>query len=204
MGDQTKPWWQSKTIWAGIGTVLASVLMLLGATPADIADAHAATGLVGEIVTAGLGLLTIVGRLVARHKIAGSDSSGGGTKLQVSAIGMVFALGAALVLALSVGACSPGVPGSAPSSPGNAVTIDERSAIAIETAYTAASLAGQRAVQAGLLDRDTFKAADDRAWAAVLVERDVYAAGNAPGLAQAAANAGAAVADLQALIAGAK
>lgn len=64
-------------------------------------------------------------------------------------------------------------------------TLDEKAAIAAESAYTAAALAGARLVQLGLVDRARFKQLDHQAWDAVQAERAAYAAGNAASFAEA-------------------
>ena len=67
--DATKPWWASKTIWAGIASILLGLGSLVfgwAVTPTDIADAAAQ---LYDLLTAILGLLAIVGRLTADKRI---------------------------------------------------------------------------------------------------------------------------------------
>ena len=67
---ENKPWYQSKTIWGGVIAVSAAVggafgLHIDASTQAGIVDACAVLG--GGVG----GLLAIVGRLMAQHKVGG-------------------------------------------------------------------------------------------------------------------------------------
>ena len=61
---EVKPWWTSRTIWAGIVTALMGVLSIFGVIP--MFDAS----IIDEIVTALMGLVAIYGRVVANKEIA--------------------------------------------------------------------------------------------------------------------------------------
>lgn len=61
-----KPFWKSKTIWAAVGVFLMSIAPELGIGETDIADG---AGAIGQIVTGGLALVAIWGRLKAKDRI---------------------------------------------------------------------------------------------------------------------------------------
>lgn len=86
---------------------------------------------------------------------------------------------------------------SSPDQAANATLLDERGAIAVETAYQAAGLALESAVDAGALTgADAVRAAEleQRAYDAVRAVRAAYDAGNAASYTAALANAREAVA----------
>jgi hypothetical protein len=59
-----KPWWQSKTLWGAIVTIVSSALGLAGFELGDM-DAEALTGLLTSLGAALGGIIAIVGRLKA-------------------------------------------------------------------------------------------------------------------------------------------
>ncbi|MGQ3101033.1 MAG: hypothetical protein ACT6Q5_13380 [Sphingopyxis solisilvae] len=61
-----KPFWKSKTIWAAVGVFLMSIAPELGIGENDVADG---AGAIGQIVTGGLALVAIWGRLKAKDRI---------------------------------------------------------------------------------------------------------------------------------------
>lgn len=61
-----KPFWKSKTIWAAVGVFLMSIAPELGLGENDVADG---AGAIGQIVTGGLALVAIWGRLKAKDRI---------------------------------------------------------------------------------------------------------------------------------------
>lgn len=69
MPDLTKPWWQSKTIWGGIGTMLVFAISFATRNPASPADMQQGADALEAIAGGVCGLLTIYGRLRATHKI---------------------------------------------------------------------------------------------------------------------------------------
>lgn len=67
--NETKPWYESTTIWAGIAQILLTVLSVpfdWSVTPADGAQVGL---LLGQVFTGVLGLLAILGRLRATKRI---------------------------------------------------------------------------------------------------------------------------------------
>lgn len=109
---------------------------------------------------------------------------------------LIFAAVASLALA---GCTTTGVP-NVPTSPGaiaDTTVLDERGAIAVESAYRAAGLALETAVDTGLLRGSAATRAatlEQRAYDAVLAARAAYDAGNASSYADALVKARAAVA----------
>jgi hypothetical protein len=67
--NNTKPWWQSLTIWSGLGQILVLVCAVASGVSPDPADASAAGSAVAEIATGLFALLTIIGRFRANKKI---------------------------------------------------------------------------------------------------------------------------------------
>jgi hypothetical protein len=63
-----KPWWQSKTLWGSIVTIVSATLGLLGYDLAET-DREALTGLLTSLGAALGGLIAIVGRLKATNRI---------------------------------------------------------------------------------------------------------------------------------------
>lgn len=73
--EETKKWWQSRTIWAGLLTAVAAVVSAAasgGALPAAWA-AYLTAGNIDKIVTLGLWATTLVFRIVAEKKITLQD-----------------------------------------------------------------------------------------------------------------------------------
>lgn len=64
--NETKPWWQSTTIWAALGAFLVTALPELGI---GISDSEA-----NNVVAGGFALAAIVGRLRAKSRI-GADQA---------------------------------------------------------------------------------------------------------------------------------
>ena len=72
MEEQTKPWWQSKTIWGALITIIALILSLFGVQIDEqtkqvlinesVALATAVAGIVGAV-------LSIYGRIKAKQRI---------------------------------------------------------------------------------------------------------------------------------------
>lgn len=98
---------------------------------------------------------------------------------------------AALPLALMGCATLPSVPTS-PGVVADSTILDEQTALATELAYQAAATALLTATRAGIIPasaKPAVRAADQRAYAAVLAVRAAYLAGNASGYAAAVAEA---------------
>lgn len=108
-------------------------------------------------------------------------------------------LSIALVAALALAGCTPSGVTSVPT-PGQVAdrtVLDERGAIAVESAYRAAGLALEMAVDTGLLRGQAAATAatyEQRAYNAVLAARAAYDAGNATSYAAALASARSAIA----------
>jgi hypothetical protein len=60
-----KPWYRSKTVWAGLGVTVVSAAAVFGAS-VSAGDAEAVVGHINEIATGVLGLVAIWGRITAR------------------------------------------------------------------------------------------------------------------------------------------
>lgn len=68
--NETKPWWASTTIWAGLASFLLGVLSLIsGWGQPSQADTVAAGVQAEQIVTGLLGLFAILGRMRATKRI---------------------------------------------------------------------------------------------------------------------------------------
>lgn len=65
----TKPWWQSLTIWSGLGQLLVLVAAVVSGVAPDPADSAAGGNAVVEIATGAFALLAIIGRFRATKKI---------------------------------------------------------------------------------------------------------------------------------------
>lgn len=65
----TKPWWQSMTIWGGLGQLLVLVAGIAAGIAPDPADTAHASSAVVEIATGIFALLSILGRFRATKKI---------------------------------------------------------------------------------------------------------------------------------------
>ena len=65
---ETKPWYQSRTIWASLVTVGAALAGVVG-LPVDGLDNSTLTDTLLQLVTAIAGLVSIFGRLSARNRI---------------------------------------------------------------------------------------------------------------------------------------
>ena len=66
--EDVKPWYVSRTIWASIVMVAATVSAVLG-FPVEDADAAALIDTIMQGVAATAGIAAIVGRLAARSRI---------------------------------------------------------------------------------------------------------------------------------------
>lgn len=64
----TKPWYLSKTIWASIVTILMSAGGLFG-IPTGLFDNGAMADTIIQVITALMGLASILGRVSAAQKI---------------------------------------------------------------------------------------------------------------------------------------
>ena len=104
--------------------------------------------------------------------------------------------------ALALAGCSFGSLASMPPAPAelsNRTVLDEQAALAVELAYKATRLAGETALDAGLIKGDTARRLADidmRAYSAVLAVRAAYRAGNAESYAQALTHARAVIAEV--------
>jgi hypothetical protein len=111
---------------------------------------------------------------------------------------LAFPLLAALSLGLAAcGGALGGLATTPPAQVADATVLDERGAIAVESAYRAAGLALEMAVDTGLLRGSAAATAatyEQRAYTAVLAVRAAYDAGNATGYAAALVNARQAIA----------
>ena len=109
---------------------------------------------------------------------------------------------ACLALSLAITACATtGLP-SSPGAVASQTVKDEQAILAVELAYKAARLSIETGVDAGLIkgERATqFAALDNRAYSAVQIARDAYAAGNAADYVAAVARARSAVEAMLAL-----
>ena len=74
--SETKPWYQSKTIWAAIVTVAASAASLFGIAYSPSEQAAAIDALVA-VATSLAGLVALFGRLAARTRIRTNGGSVG-------------------------------------------------------------------------------------------------------------------------------
>ncbi|MDF1607270.1 hypothetical protein PZ897_03670 [Hoeflea sp. YIM 152468] len=63
-----KPWWRSRTLWGAIVTLAASALGLAGIDLGD-ADREALIDLLSALGATLGGLVAIIGRLAAKHRI---------------------------------------------------------------------------------------------------------------------------------------
>ncbi len=75
--EQTKDWYKSKTVWAGIVTAVVGVLAMFGVGAAEGEEA-AIVEVIMQVVTVVGGILAIIGRLVAKSRLKGP---GGGVGL---------------------------------------------------------------------------------------------------------------------------
>jgi hypothetical protein len=66
--NESKPWYLSKTVWASIVTILASLGGLSGITGGAV-DSGAAADAVMQVITALTGLVAVFGRVTATNKI---------------------------------------------------------------------------------------------------------------------------------------
>lgn len=77
--ENLKQWWQSKTMWAGIVTLVVGLLGSLG-----LADLEGQQGDIVEkimqIITAAGGLLAIIGRATAKSAIVKNRKSANGNR----------------------------------------------------------------------------------------------------------------------------
>jgi hypothetical protein len=65
---ETKPWYQSRTIWASLITVATAMAGVVG-LPVDGLDNSTLTDTLLQLVTAVAGLVSIFGRLSAKDRI---------------------------------------------------------------------------------------------------------------------------------------
>ena len=63
-----KPWWQSRTLWGAIVTIVSAGLGLAGLDLGD-ADREALIGLLTSLGAAAGGVIAIVGRITAKDRI---------------------------------------------------------------------------------------------------------------------------------------
>jgi hypothetical protein len=101
--------------------------------------------------------------------------------------------------ALPLAACNAGQLG-APGNAANATVLDEQIGVGAETAYTTAAKLGTALATAGVIDKAAFKAADAKAYQALLATRAAYRAGNAASYQAAAAEVYTAVAQIRDLV----
>jgi len=66
--DASKPWYLSKTVWASLVTIGLSVAGMIGLPTGTIDQASLADTLL-QLVTAVSGVIAIVGRFTATHKL---------------------------------------------------------------------------------------------------------------------------------------
>lgn len=64
-----KPFWKSKTIWAALGVFLVSIAPELGIGGLGENDIADGAGAIGQIVSGGLALIAIWGRIKAKDRI---------------------------------------------------------------------------------------------------------------------------------------
>lgn len=64
----TKPWWQSKTLWGAIATIGSAALGLAGYELGD-ADREALTWVLSALGAALGGVIAIIGRIQAKDRI---------------------------------------------------------------------------------------------------------------------------------------
>jgi hypothetical protein len=81
----------------------------------------------------------------------------------------------------------------------NGTTLDEKAGLIVTRSYTVASRLGTQAARGGMIDRDGFKAADARAYAAVQAVRAAYLTANATSYADAINQAYAAIGAMSAV-----
>ena len=67
--SQTKPWYLSRTIWAALVSVIATVLAALG-LPIDTAARDGLVEAILQLVSAAAGTVAIFGRLTATTRIS--------------------------------------------------------------------------------------------------------------------------------------
>lgn len=67
--NNIKPWWQSMTIWGGVGQLLVLALSLASGIAPDPVDGANAASAVMEIAMGIAALLSILGRFRATKKI---------------------------------------------------------------------------------------------------------------------------------------
>lgn len=99
---------------------------------------------------------------------------------------------------MALASCAAHIP--SPSTVANATVLDEDLGIGAEVAYTTAAKLGTALAKGGVIDREQFKAADARAYRALLALRAAYRAGNATNYLSAAAEVYATVAEIRALV----
>jgi len=80
---ETKRWYLSKTVWAGIVTAVVGTLSMLGVGQLE-GEEETITTLIMSIVTIVMGILAVIGRIVAKGKI---------TPVILLAVGLLFFAG---------------------------------------------------------------------------------------------------------------
>jgi hypothetical protein len=66
--NQSKPWWQSKTIVSALGILLVTLFSFAG-LDLSAADGEGLAAALVSIVTSGLAVVAIIGRITATKKI---------------------------------------------------------------------------------------------------------------------------------------
>ncbi|WP_420408905.1 hypothetical protein [Hoeflea sp.] len=66
--DTTKPWWQSKTLWGALVTIVAAALGFAGIDLADT-ERETLTEMLTSLGAAVGGLIALIGRISARSRI---------------------------------------------------------------------------------------------------------------------------------------
>ncbi|WP_225205369.1 hypothetical protein [Novosphingobium huizhouense] len=67
--NDSKPWWQSSTIWAGLGSLVVAIAGFVLDQPASSSDIVQGGVEAQQVLTGVLGLLAIIGRLRATKRI---------------------------------------------------------------------------------------------------------------------------------------
>ena len=76
--QDTKPWWQSRTLWTGALTAISGVVAAAGVLPPFITEIY-----IDKIVTIVLGAATVIFRVLADKKLTLSDLNQVNTTPQV-------------------------------------------------------------------------------------------------------------------------
>jgi sulfur relay (sulfurtransferase) DsrC/TusE family protein len=102
----TKPWWQSKTIWGAIISALVTALSLFKINIGDLAP-DLTTGVLGTVGLIST-ILVIVGRVKGAGTIITATKQDGGSTIPPARLFLLVFLGPWLAVALSVGGCAQG------------------------------------------------------------------------------------------------